>query len=599
MAFSSLLHHCQLELGEHVLGGEGEVAVHHPGVVVGVLCQDVGDGATLVLAEVEDGTILVIIDHSPHGIDIAVHTREVLQPLHIVLQIVVAIELGLEHFVGGTDVAVGRVGAVEFLATIEAVGGNECARLLLVEYVLHVDESHLADVVLDTCTQKLLDEQRHVETVGVVASHVAALEDLFESACHLLEGGLVGHHLVGDVMDGRGFLGNVHLGVDEEVALLLTAVGHDLDVTKLDDAVLGGADACGLEVEEDEGLPEIEFHRRDAVLEIGEHHRHDEHEELLAVVVLHGSHQSGTGRVAEQHLDILCGDGVENLDEEVGAEADAHGRALVGAGERLGARGGVIDILSRDGEAAGVEVELDLVGGTVGEDGDATQGREEQLTVDGETVSVVLRDYHLIARIASFDEGADELVVAELETCALRIEADGAEKLVLGDDVLEEVGRLLGQDEAGLEAGLCGLVDETDELLGVGGDEDDSVGLDVEVDAVHDGTELVLGSGEEGALDAVEEGLGVDVERAVVFLESLDARIFVGIAADEVVLAVGVGDDDLVVAVIDLDGELLLWHLLEGVHDGLGGDDESTIALDVLDGDGGNHSGAAIAGGDC
>ena len=578
-----------------MLRGKCEVAIHHPGVIAGVLSQDLGDGATLVLAEVEDRAILVVIDHGTHGIDVAVHAGEVLQPSHIVLEVVVAVELRLQHLVGGTDVAVGRMCAIELLAAIETIGGHEGARLLLVEDVLHVDEVGIVRVEADACAQKLLDEQGNVEAVGVVACEVAALEDLFELLGELLERGLVGHHLVGDMVDGSRFGGDVHLGVDEEIARFLLTIGHHLDVTELDDSVTGDTDTSGFEVEEDEGFLEMEFHKR--CLEVGEHHRHDEHEQLFALVVLHGGYEASAGGIAEQHLDVLRGDGVEDFDEEVGAESDAHRDAFVGAGERLGAGGGVIDILGRDGETACLEVELDLVGGAVGEDGDATQGGKERLAIDGEAVGIVLGNDHLVARIASLDEGADELVVAQLEVCALGVEADGAKQLVLGDDVLEEVGRFLGQDEVGLEAGGGHLVDETDELLGVGGDEDDAVGLDVEIDAVHDGTELVLGSGKEGALYAIEERLSIDLETAGTLFEGLDARILVGIATDEVVLTIGVADDDLVVAVIYLDGELLLRHLLERVHDGLGGHHEGACSLDVVDGDGGDHGSAAIAGG--
>ena len=246
-------------LGDDFLGVEREVAVHHPGVVAGFLAEDVGDAAALVLAESEDLLALVVVEN-PSGVVGRFGTARVGgQRIDVVFEVVVAVELRLEHFVCRPRVGFGRVGVFEFLVAVEAVGRHKGALLFLVEDVLHVDELAALEIHVDARTHELLDKHRQVEAVGVEASEVAALHELFERLGDLRECRGVSHVGVRDAVDGRRLGRNRHLGVDLPGLDDLLAVGHDFDHRNLDDAVFRGVDARGLQVEEDDRALEFQL----------------------------------------------------------------------------------------------------------------------------------------------------------------------------------------------------------------------------------------------------------------------------------------------------------------------------------------------------
>ena len=65
----------------------------------------------------------------------------------------------------------------------------------------------------------------------------------------LLHRGLVGKHLVRDVVDARGSRGHRHLRVDEHVKALLNHPVVDDDAAEFDDAVITGAEAGSFGIE--------------------------------------------------------------------------------------------------------------------------------------------------------------------------------------------------------------------------------------------------------------------------------------------------------------------------------------------------------------
>ena len=91
--------------------------------------------------------------------------RELRQPGNIVLQLIVAVELCLQHLIGGAGVGIGAVGPFELLAAVELHGSREGALLHLVEDDLHVDKLTACHVEVDTGTEKLLGQQGHIEAV--------------------------------------------------------------------------------------------------------------------------------------------------------------------------------------------------------------------------------------------------------------------------------------------------------------------------------------------------------------------------------------------------------------------------------------------------
>lgn len=250
----------EAQFRDYLLGVEREIAVHHPCVVARLCFEHLADRTALVLAESEDLHPFVVVDDAAGVVDALAARRIFGQRVHVVGQIVVAVELGLQHLVGRRRVGFGRVGVFELLAAIEAVGRHQRALLLLVEDVLHVDEPPPLEVHVDARTHELLDQNRQIEAVRVETAEVAAADELFERLGHLREGRALLHVVVRDAVHGRSLLRDVHPGIEAACFRDLLAVGHDLDQRDLDDAVLRRIHAGGFEVEEDDGAFEVELH---------------------------------------------------------------------------------------------------------------------------------------------------------------------------------------------------------------------------------------------------------------------------------------------------------------------------------------------------
>ena len=152
------------------------------------------------------------------------------------------------------------MGVLQILVAIEFIGRDQRALFLLVEDVLHVDETAAFEIHVDARPQELLDQHRQVKTVGVEAAEVAAADELFERPRDLRERRAVPHVVVRDAVYGRGLLGDMHPGIEPPGFGDLLAVGHDLDHRDLHDAVPGGVHAGGFEVEEDDRSFEVQLH---------------------------------------------------------------------------------------------------------------------------------------------------------------------------------------------------------------------------------------------------------------------------------------------------------------------------------------------------
>ena len=114
---------------------------------------------------------------------------------------------------------------------------------------------------------ELLGQHGKVELRGVESCEVAVLEPLRHLVRDLVESGLVPEHVVGDAVDFR------RLGVHRTLAFLLVVPGLDapgpdlvfsageyLDEAELHYGVGRYVESCALDVEEEQGTLEIQFH---------------------------------------------------------------------------------------------------------------------------------------------------------------------------------------------------------------------------------------------------------------------------------------------------------------------------------------------------
>ena len=261
--------HAGPDLGNEGFCGEGEVGLHHPVVIGGFVREDLFEGLAFVLTEVEDFAPLGIEGDMSDEVGPLAGTAETAELLDVVhhgladgavgggvLGILVAVQLGHEHFVGGQGVSIGTVGVFQFLVAVETVGGLQGALLHLVEDVLHVNQAAAFEVEGNPGPKEFLHQQGHIEFIGVVARQVGIANKGGNLLGQLGEGGLVGHVGIGYAMYGGGKLGDVDgltLGVDRADAVdagFGGASGQDFVKADFNDMVVTYIDACGFEVEE-------------------------------------------------------------------------------------------------------------------------------------------------------------------------------------------------------------------------------------------------------------------------------------------------------------------------------------------------------------
>ncbi len=132
----------------------------------------------------------------------------------------------------------------------------------------------------------------------------------------------------------------------------------------------------------------------------------------------------------------------------------------------------------------------------------------------------------------------------------------------------------------------------------VGGHERERLGAEVEVDAVHYGAQLVVGGGEYGLVDAVDQHVDVQHEVFTLVAEALHGGIAHRVGARDREVAAGPRDRDLPRGVVHVDRQGHFGELLERVEHQFGGGGDHAFAFDVLYRYGSDQSGLQIRGGD-
>ena len=189
-----------------------------------------------MFAETDGGLAVVVQVQAAGEIDGAGARTDAGQGVHVVLQrfllvfrrFLVAVQLRLEHFIGGQGVGLRRMRVLEVLAAaVETVGGPEVPRFHVMVDVLDID--HLAGVQVDLTDGfehgrrlvvglgvrdagvavlphplDLLREEGQVELHGVEAGEVAAFQPFGHFREHLDELGAVHEVLVLHAVHFRG-----------------------------------------------------------------------------------------------------------------------------------------------------------------------------------------------------------------------------------------------------------------------------------------------------------------------------------------------------------------------------------------------------------
>ena len=272
--------------------------------------------------------------------------------------------------------------------------------------------------------------------------------------------------------------------------------------------------------------------------------------------------------------------------------------AVVVAGDDLLAAGVVFVVLSGQLHAAFVELHLDQSAGLVTEHQHALQGAGQREAVHRGAEGVVLGDDGVVVGVVAFNQAEMHGHVGGADGGAVLSVADLDGIVAGGKHAAQDVGDLLGQDEVALHAGLHALVQVLHQLASVGGGEDDVVVVDIEVDAVHDHTDFVVGCGEERAAESVGNHAGRQAEAGAFVAECTGCGVGIGALSGDVEGAGGVLALNPVALLVHAEFDGLLGYLADGVHHLLGRDAESAGAFLLEHGDGGDEAFFGIAGRD-
>ena len=234
-------------------------------------------------------------------------------------------------------------------------------------------------------------------------------------------------------------------------------------------------------------------------------------------------------------------------------------------------------------------MEADQVARVVGEGLHTAQGGQQSETVHTQLVGVVLRDDAVIVGVAALDESALEDAFAVVDLSIALVEADDHVATVLAQQVTQQVGGLLRQDEGSGLLTLDGKHLVAHQLMSVAGHHSQSVGGQVEVDTVHHGAQLVLCRSEDGAVDVLSQyEVGHD-NRCGEVADGLGHGELVGVLDGQGEQTVLIRDLHDVLLLIDVERDGLLREAFHGLQQVVVADGEAAVAVALRQVDLGLH----------
>ena len=266
-------------LGDTFFGREGELCFHHPVVIGRFDFEDGFEGFALVFAKVEYLPMLFVVANVAYEVCPLAVGSETAELLYIVcyrladgavgggvVDSIISVELGFEHFVCGDGVGIGTMGVFKVLATIELVGGLKGTLLHLMEDVLDIDESPAFEVERLSGAEEFLHQQRYVELVGIVSCKVGIADKSGYLGREVTECRFIGHIAIADAVDGGGEFGYMKRfsavvdGTDTVHEKLRALVWINLVEADFHNVVSPDIYSSCFEVEEDNGFLQVEKH---------------------------------------------------------------------------------------------------------------------------------------------------------------------------------------------------------------------------------------------------------------------------------------------------------------------------------------------------
>ena len=143
---------------------------------------------------------------------------------------------------------------------------------------LCIYQTAFREVEVNASSQEFLCQQGNIVVVGVESRKVATRKLIGQCLSELFKGGFVLHIRIRDTRQLLHFLRDRLLGVHQFVTPFFLTVGEHLNIGYLDDAILDEIKTRRLQIEDDEWLLQIQFHRL-----IINQHGHHQHQHILLI----------------------------------------------------------------------------------------------------------------------------------------------------------------------------------------------------------------------------------------------------------------------------------------------------------------------------
>ena len=293
---------------------------------------------------------------------------------------------------------------------------------------------------------------------------------------------------------------------------------------------------------------------------------HDEHEQVLAVLLLFGADDAGLIGRGELEADVVAADHIEHLDEEFGIEADNHVVALVAARNDLFAFVREVQVLGLDAQAAIFEREFDLVSRFVGKIDDTLERVEEIRARNPHDVGVLLGDNRVEVRVAGINQAAAQGLVAEIKESIGFAESDLHRLAGVGQGRFEQIEGFFGQNQRSRDVELVLREGDFDQFVGICGDKGQAVFIELEEHPRHSRAQFVIARGKKRFVDTFKENRSRNLQGAHL-IGFGDAGEVTAVLASQLVATKSRGNGHRKGIGIDLDSDWLYGQTLERIHE--------------------------------
>ena len=185
------------------------------------------------------------------------------------------------------------------------------------------------------------------------------------------------------------------------------------------------------------------------------------------------------------------------------------------------------------------------------------------LTVYSHFMRVVLRNYRVVVRIASFDQAADHAVAFQHKHSVAFVKFDGYCSLFFRKQVFQQCSGLLRKDERGTFVSFGSQRFATYQLMTVRCHHRDVFCCNIEIYTVHYRTELVIGSCEYRTVDATQQYTCFHLHADCIFAQHSRLRKFVSILSHQTIFSVLILHGDFIIVRVDVECQRLFRNFFQ------------------------------------